>query len=238
MLARSAHKLLTPKLFTLLKWQSVTNRALGTYISGCQLPLARKRGSLRKLHTSVNTKTANYDKTKVCIIGSGNWGSAIAKIVGNNCTALPFCEDKVNMWVHEEIVTDQTNGTRAKLSNIINQRHENVKYLPDISLPENVVAVPDLAEASRGANLLIFVVPHQFLPPILPEIKANIPDHARGVSLIKGLGTSKNIVRANRLSITTTSQFSIMTPRDRVRRCHAHTCTNIPCHRDKHGRRL
>lgn len=47
------------------------------------------------------------------------------------------------------------------LTEIINERHENVKYLPGISLPENVVAVSSAVQAAAGADLLIFVLPHQ-----------------------------------------------------------------------------
>ena len=94
------------------------------------------------------------------------------------------------MWVHKEDVyvkqslqeKNEEKSSKEKLSMVINQTHENVKYLPGITLPENVVAVPDLTEACRGANLLLFVVPHQFLPSLLPTIEA------RGMSLIKGLG--------------------------------------------------
>ena len=42
------------------------------------------------------------------------------------------------MWVFEEEV-----GGR-KLSQLINETHENVKYLPGIDLGKNVRAVPDL----------------------------------------------------------------------------------------------
>ena len=45
------------------------------------------------------------------------------------------------MWVFEEEVNGQ------KLTSLINQTHENVKYLPGITLPTNVVAEPDLATA-------------------------------------------------------------------------------------------
>ena len=44
-----------------------------------------------------------------------------------------------------------------KLSEIINTDHENVKYLPDIKLPANVKAVPDLKTAVEGAHLLVWV---------------------------------------------------------------------------------
>ena len=91
------------------------------------------------------------------------------------------------MWVYEESV-DVGEGHQELLSKVINETHENVKYLPGIQLPENVVAVPDLATACQDATLLIFVVPHQFLPSLLPTIKQSVHFGARGVSLIKGLG--------------------------------------------------
>jgi hypothetical protein len=50
-----------------------------------------------------------------------------------------------------------------KLSEIINTEHENVKYLPGHKLPENVVAVTDVLETCHDADMLIFVVPHQFM---------------------------------------------------------------------------
>ena len=42
---------------------------------------------------------------------------------------------QVLMWVFEEIVDGR------KLSEIINEKHENVKYLPGVKLPENVVSI-------------------------------------------------------------------------------------------------
>lgn len=122
---------------------------------------------------------------KVCIVGSGNWGSAICIPIGNNCKELDRCDPNVNMWVFEEDI-EYNNETR-KLSEVINQTHENVKYLPDIELPENVIAVPDLQEACKDATLLIFVLPHQFLPPLLKKIRNVVHPSCRGVSLIKGM---------------------------------------------------
>ena len=96
---------------------------------------------------------------------------AIATIVGRNCDRLPFVEKTVNMWVYEEMV-EGPDGTQQKLTEVINTRHENVKYLPGIQLPPNVVACADLAEACADATLLIFVLPHQFLPKLLPVMEA------------------------------------------------------------------
>ncbi len=71
-------------------------------------------------------------------MGSGNWGSAISMLVGANAKSNPgqFAEE-VRMWVFEEEVDGQ------KLSEIINTKHENVKYLKGKKLPENVKAGTD-----------------------------------------------------------------------------------------------
>lgn len=119
-------------------------------------------------------------KRKVCIVGSGNWGSAIAKIVGYNCKRLDTFEDEVTMYVYEELIDGK------KLTEIINTTHENVKYLPGHKLPENVVAVPDVVDAAKDADILIFVVPHQFIRNICNSLLGKIKPTAVGLSLIKG----------------------------------------------------
>ncbi|KAF3856612.1 hypothetical protein F7725_017335 [Dissostichus mawsoni] len=70
------------------------------------------------------------------------------------------------MWVFEETV----NG--RKLTEIINNDHENL-------------AVPDLAESVKGADILIFVIPHQFIVRVCDTIKDHIKKDAVGMSLIK-----------------------------------------------------
>lgn len=102
---------------------------------------------------------------KVAIIGSGNFASALAPIIGKNCERLGEFETAVNMWVYEEDVDGR------KLSEIINTDHENTKYLPGIKLPENIIAVPSVQDAVKDANVLIFCVPHQVAPAPHPSIQ-------------------------------------------------------------------
>ncbi|XP_039192265.1 glycerol-3-phosphate dehydrogenase 1-like protein isoform X3 [Crotalus tigris] len=118
---------------------------------------------------------------KVCIVGSGNWGSAVAKIIGNNVKTMQKFASTVKMWVFEETI----NG--RKLTDIINNDHENVKYLPGYKLPENVVAVPNLTEAVKDADLLVFVIPHQFIYKICDAIAGHVTKQAVGITLIKGI---------------------------------------------------
>ncbi|KAJ3367330.1 hypothetical protein GGF31_007581 [Allomyces arbusculus] len=123
-------------------------------------------------------------KEKACLIGSGNWGSAIAKIVGRNVTEHAGFDREVKMWVFEEMINGE------KLTEIINTKHENVKYLPNIKLPPNVKAVPDVVETCHDATVLIFVVPHQFVKGICQKLVGRIRPDARAISLIKGVDVS------------------------------------------------
>ena len=76
-------------------------------------------------------------------------GSAIAKIVGNNVQKHAHLDERVTMHVHEEMIDGK------KLTEIINETHENVKYLPGHKLPANVVSA-----ASRLSIALISSLHH------------------------------------------------------------------------------
>lgn len=117
---------------------------------------------------------------RIAIIGSGNWGSTIAKIIGKNVLNQSIFEKTVKMYVYEEMV----NG--RKLTDIINTDHENVKYLPGHKLTDNVVAIPDVVQAAEDADILIFVLPHQFMTKTCLPLVGKVKPTAFGVSLCKG----------------------------------------------------
>ncbi|KAG9019349.1 glycerol-3-phosphate dehydrogenase [Tulasnella sp. 427] len=134
--------------------------------------------------TSTAALRANgvHSKEKVAIIGSGNWGSAIARIAGMNVKRLSGqFEPEVTMWVKEEEVDGRP------LTEIINEKHENVKYLAGINIGGNVRAEPDLKKALKGATGIVVVLPHQFLNSVLEEMKGHVEEGARAVTLIKGV---------------------------------------------------
>ncbi|AFZ80295.1 glycerol-3-phosphate dehydrogenase, putative [Theileria equi strain WA] len=125
---------------------------------------------------------------KVTVVGCGNWGTAAAKTISENAAKFDLFDDTVRMWVLEE----QVDG--MKLSEMINTLHENKKYLPSIKLPHNLVAVPDLNECVKDADLFIFVIPHQFVKSTAAKIKAsgNLKPDAVAISLIKGVAILDN----------------------------------------------
>lgn len=146
-------------------------------------------------------------KHKVTVVGSGNWGSAIAKIVAENTREHPdLFEQDVQMWVYEEELTvpptskhydagSKFSTQPHKLTTLINHFHENVKYLPGISLPSNLIANPSIQESVQNSSILIFNLPHQFIDGLCDQIKGHILPYARGVSCIKGVAVDSEDVR-------------------------------------------
>lgn len=89
------------------------------------------------------------------------------------------------MWVLEEMI-EQEDGSSKKLSEIINETHENVKYLQGIELPPNVKAVPDLKEAASGAQVFVWVLPHQFIARTAKTVKEVLDPASVSISMVKG----------------------------------------------------
>jgi glycerol-3-phosphate dehydrogenase (NAD+) len=105
-------------------------------------------------------------------------------------------EEEVQMWVYEEEVViakdsphyqEEIGDKPQKLTSIINSCHENVKYLPGIKLPNNIIANPSLQDAVHGCSILVFNLPHQFIGNVCKQLQGHILPFARGISCIKGV---------------------------------------------------
>ncbi|KAJ1391543.1 hypothetical protein SESBI_36526 [Sesbania bispinosa] len=144
-----------------------------------QVPQGGETLAQNNFLNSVNDAT---HRSKVTVIGSGNWGSVASKLIASNTLRLSSFHDEVRMWVYEE-----TLPCGEKLTDVINRTNENVKYLPGIKLGKNVVADPDLENAVKDANMLVFVTPHQFMEGICKRLAGKIRADAEAISLVKGM---------------------------------------------------
>lgn len=110
---------------------------------------------------------SNYrQRFRVAVIGAGQWGTAIARIVAHNCMGKPYLFHRdVKMWVHEEMVDDM------KLTDIINTYHENVQYLPEVPLPFNLHASSDIHKVAEDADILVISLPLQYLEDVCDQMK-------------------------------------------------------------------
>lgn len=129
---------------------------------------------------------SQYNKRfRVAVIGSGNWGTAVAKIVAENCMQKPYLFHRdVKMWVRSNEISDM------KMPDIINTYHENIKYLPGVTLPFNLFAYPDIREVVKDADILIINLPHQFLGSVCDQLKGIDFSKSVAISCLKGINVS------------------------------------------------
>jgi glycerol-3-phosphate dehydrogenase (NAD+) len=132
------------------------------------------------------TRAFSSGKEKIAMVGSGNFGSALVRILGQNALRHDIFDNEVKLYVYEEMIDGKP------LTEIINETNENVKYLKGAKFTPNVKAVPDLAEAVKGATMVCFCLPHQFLKPLMPTIKESVAPGAKVLSAIKGIDFDDN----------------------------------------------
>jgi glycerol-3-phosphate dehydrogenase (NAD(P)+) len=106
---------------------------------------------------------------KAAVMGAGSWGTTFAQVLRDAGT-------QTVLFSREPDVAKAITGM-----------HENPDYLPGISLPPELVATLDPAEALDGADLVAFAVPAQSLRANLAIWAPLIPPGALLVSLMKGI---------------------------------------------------
>lgn len=106
---------------------------------------------------------------KMCVIGAGSWGSALALSLHKN-------GHKVYMWSRDVNQVTEINNTR-----------ENSRYLPGIKFPEDLIVSNDLEEVVRDSKIIVLGVPSQAIRSICKQIKPYINDKQILVDVAKGL---------------------------------------------------
>ncbi|GAB3345541.1 NAD(P)H-dependent glycerol-3-phosphate dehydrogenase [Marilutibacter aestuarii] len=94
----------------------------------------------------------------VAVFGAGSWGTALAALAARHG--------------HPTVLWGRDAGT----AEAINQGHENERYLPGHTLPDNLTATTDMAEAVRGAGMLLVVVPSHAFAEVVRELAPLRPD--------------------------------------------------------------
>lgn len=116
---------------------------------------------------------------KVSIIGNGNWGTAVGRLLAINAAESNIFDNNVRMWGYHEVFEGRS------LNSIINSEKTNPRYLPGVHLPENLTAVDDMCELA-DSDILVFALPHQYIDAI-NVLKGRLGKcGCIGVSLIKG----------------------------------------------------
>ena len=106
---------------------------------------------------------------KMCVIGAGSWGSALALSLHKN-------NHKVFMWTRDNEQVKEINDTR-----------KNSKFLPDIIFPEDLIVSNDLEEVIKDSEIIVLAVPSQAVRSVCKQIKPFVSDNQILVDVAKGL---------------------------------------------------
>lgn len=106
---------------------------------------------------------------KVTILGDGGWGTALALVNSRK-------GNEVVLW-----------GAFSDYAEVLNQKRENVKFLPGFKIPNSVTITSDLAKAVAFGEILVLAVPAQYLRNILHKLKDFDLSNKILVSVAKGI---------------------------------------------------
>jgi len=113
-------------------------------------------------------------KKRVAVIGAGNWGTALAIVAAR-------AGHDVVIWSRNEAVVES-----------INRDHMNSTYLTDASIPSNVQATRNIAEAAAGKELVILAAPshatRELVATMAPVLRAEtiIVSATKGIEIDTG----------------------------------------------------
>jgi len=89
---------------------------------------------------------------KITVLGAGSWGTTLALVLHDN-------HHQVNLWTFENRQADY-----------LREKHENIEFLPGISLPPEIKIATDVEESCRERDMIVAAVPSQFLRSVLQRI--------------------------------------------------------------------
>lgn len=106
---------------------------------------------------------------RITVLGAGSWGTALAIVLAEN-------GHDTLLWTHRQNQEDE-----------INNQHTNKKYLPDTTLPANLVATANLAKAAQHATTIVVAVPTKAIREVCGNLAQLRQEKALFVHVSKGI---------------------------------------------------
>jgi glycerol-3-phosphate dehydrogenase (NAD(P)+) len=107
--------------------------------------------------------------SRIVVLGAGAWGTAIA---------LSLCRrggHEVTLWAHSAEEAGQIDAAR-----------ENILFLPGFPLPNDLIVTADMTPIA-AADILVSVIPSEFLRSTLQRVKGHLHNGQFVVSATKGI---------------------------------------------------
>jgi len=106
---------------------------------------------------------------KITVLGAGSWGTTLALVLNDN-------HHKVNLWTFDDTQADY-----------LLKKHENVEFLPGISLPSEIEIMTDIEKSCQERDMIVAAVPSQFLRSVLQRIAHLDLEHTIICNVAKGI---------------------------------------------------
>ena len=139
---------------------------------------------------------------KFGIIGSGSWGTALAKILTDN-------NNSINWWIRNE----------ASIKHIASRRH-NPHYLSSAYFDTALLHLTnDVAEVIKNSDCIIIAIPSAYADNVLHSLEASLFEGKKIISAIKGIIPGQNVLLnaylLKRFDVSLEDYFVVLGP------CHA-----------------
>ncbi len=90
---------------------------------------------------------------KICVLGSGGWGTALGILLyGNN--------HNVTLWEYDR-----------EYAHTLSEFRENFYYLPKIKIPKPITLTNDIAEAVHKKDIILISTPTQYIRNVIEKIQ-------------------------------------------------------------------
>ena len=105
----------------------------------------------------------------ITVLGAGSWGTALSLVLADN-------RYNVRLWSYCKEQVEK-----------INQTKKNENYLPNILLPETIIAYHDLEEAVKNCETIIVAVPTKAVREVMKKLLTHIKNPVTIVHVCKGI---------------------------------------------------
>lgn len=105
----------------------------------------------------------------IAVLGGGSFGSAMAKVLGEN-------GHRVHFWMRDAAQAEEIRTTGI-----------NSRYMPGVEIKGDIVPTTDLAGAVSKAEIVFVAIPSKAFRAVIRENSSKFPDGQIVVSLTKGI---------------------------------------------------
>jgi glycerol-3-phosphate dehydrogenase (NAD(P)+) len=117
---------------------------------------------------------------KVTVLGAGSWGTTLALVLNQN-------NHKITCWSFDKKDVDE-----------INKTGENKKFLPGLSLPDDVIFTNDLQGSMDSAEIIIVAIPSHAVRSVIQSIDLAEKKNLVWVNVAKGI-ENKTLLRISQV---------------------------------------